>query len=79
MLRAWALDGKGLTWRSLWEVGEDIAAGRLVSILDEFAAAPVGIYAVFPQRRQLPLRMRLFIELLRQNFSNPDYWSPPAR
>ena len=74
VLHEWALAGKGLAWRSLWEVGSDIAAGRLVTVLDDFAAPPVGIYAVFPQRRQLPLRVRLFIDLLRQTYSDPDYW-----
>ena len=38
---------------ALGEVGEDIAAGRLVSVLDAFAAPPIGIHAVFPQRRHL--------------------------
>ena len=74
VLHEWALAGKGLSWRSLWEVGDDIAAGRLVSVLDDLAAPPVGIYAVFPQRRQLPLRVRLFIDLLRQTYGNADYW-----
>lgn len=74
VLHDWALAGKGLSWRSLWEVGADIAAGRLCPVLDDFAAPPVGIYAVFPQRRQLPLRVRLFIDLLRQNYSDPAYW-----
>ncbi len=74
VLHEWALAGKGLAWRSLWEVGADIAAGRLVTVLDDFAAPPVGIYAVFPQRRQLPLRVRLFIDLLRQTYSDAAYW-----
>lgn len=74
VLREWALAGRGLAWRSLWEVGADMRAGRLLSVLDDFAAPPVGIYVVFPQRRQLPLRVRLFIDLLRQRYSAPDYW-----
>jgi DNA-binding transcriptional LysR family regulator len=74
VLHEWALAGKGLAWRSLWEVGEDIVAGRLITVLDDFAAPPVGIYAVFPQRRQLPLRVRLFIDLLRQTYSDATYW-----
>lgn len=74
VLREWALAGRGLAWRSLWEVGEDLQAGRLVSVLDEFAAPPLGIYAVFPQRRQLPLRVRLFIDLLKHTYGRPDYW-----
>lgn len=74
VLHEWALAGRGLSWRSLWEVGVDIAEGRLLKVLDDFAAPPVGIYAVFPQRRQLPLRVRLFIDLLRQTYSEPGYW-----
>ena len=74
VLHEWALAGMGLAWRSLWEVGEDLRWGRLVSVLDEFATAPVGIHAVFPQRRHLPLRVRLFIDLLKDNYGRPDYW-----
>lgn len=74
VLHDWSLAGMGLAWRSLWEVGEDLRWGRLVSVLDAFAAPPVGIHAVFPQRRHLPLRVRLFIELLKAHYSRPDYW-----
>ncbi len=74
VLHDWVLAGKGLAWRSLWEVGADIAAGRLVSVLDDHAAPPVGIHAVVPQRRHLPLRVRLFIDLLKTIWRNPAYW-----
>jgi DNA-binding transcriptional LysR family regulator len=39
----------------------------LTSVLDAWQAPPMGIYAVFPQRRHLPLRVRLFIDLLKDN------------
>lgn len=74
VLHEWALAGMGLAWRSLWEVGEDLRWGRLVSVLDHHATASVGIHAVFPQRRHLPLRVRLFIDLLKENYGRPDYW-----
>lgn len=74
VLHEWALAGMGLAWRSLWEVGEDLRWGRLVSVLDDYATPPVGIHAVFPQRRHLPLRVRLFIDLLKDNYGRPDYW-----
>lgn len=74
VLHDWVLAGKGLAWRSLWEVGADVAAGRLVTVLDEFAAPPVGIYAVVPQRRHLPLRVRLFINLLKSAWRDSGYW-----
>ena len=74
VLHEWALAGRGLAWRSLWEVGQDLREGRLTSVLDAWQAPPMGIYAVFPQRRHLPLRVRLFIDLLKDTYSQPSYW-----
>ncbi|QPF76005.1 LysR family transcriptional regulator [Roseateles sp. DAIF2] len=79
VLHDWCLAGLGLAWRSLWEVEGDIAAGRLQSVLDEFAAPPNGIYAVVTQRKHLPLRVRLWIDFLKQHYSNPSYWAQPSR
>ena len=75
VLHEWALAGEGLAWRSLWEVGSDLKSGLLVSLLDDFAAPPMGIYAVFPQRRHLPLRVRLFMDQLKNTFGDALYWS----
>ena len=74
VLHEWALAGRGLAWRSLWEVGADLKSGALVSVLDEFAAPPTGIYAVFPQRKYLPLRVRLLIDHLKHHYGNEAYW-----
>lgn len=74
VLHDWALAGRGLAWRSLWEVGQDLKEGRLTSVLDAWQAPPLGIYAVFPQRRHLPLRVRLFIDLLKDTYGRPSYW-----
>ena len=74
VLHEWALAGRGLAWRSLWEVGQDLQEGRLSSVLDAWQAPPMGIYAVFPQRRQLPLRVRLFIDLLKETYGRASYW-----
>lgn len=77
VLHEWALAGRGLAWRSLWEVGQDLKEGRLTSVLDAWQAPPMGIYAVFPQRRHLPLRVRLFIDQLKDNYGRPSYWELP--
>jgi len=74
VLHEWALAGRGLAWRSLWEVGQDLKEGTLTSVLDAWQAPPMGIYAVFPQRRHLPLRVRLFIDLLKDTYSQASYW-----
>src|SRR5450830_685403 len=78
VLHDWALAGKGLAWRSMWEVGAEIASGQLVTVLDQFAAPGNDIYAVFAQRRHLPLRIRAFVDFLRHSYSQPDYWRERA-
>jgi DNA-binding transcriptional LysR family regulator len=78
VLHDWCLQGLGIAWRSTWEVQRDIADGRLASLLDEFAAPANGIYAVFAQRKHLPLRVRLWIDFLKQHYADAGYWSEPA-
>ena len=73
VLHDWCLRGLGLAWRSTWEVEADIAAGRLVEVLAHFAAPPNGIYAMLPQRKHLPLRLRLWVDHLRRHFAHPDF------
>jgi DNA-binding transcriptional LysR family regulator len=74
VLHDWCLGGYGIAWRSTWEVEAEIASGALVPLLEEFAAPPNGIYAVFPQRKHLPLRVRLWIDYLKQRYSAPGFW-----
>lgn len=74
VLHDWALAGKGLAWRSMWEVGTEIESGQLQTVLDEFAAPGNDIYAVFAQRRHLPLRIRALVEFLRRAYAQPEYW-----
>jgi DNA-binding transcriptional LysR family regulator len=74
VLHDWCLRGLGLAWRSTWEVAEDLQAGRLVSVLDAFAAPPNGIYAVTPERTLQPLRVRLWVEHLRTHYARAEYW-----
>jgi DNA-binding transcriptional LysR family regulator len=69
VLHEWALQGQGLAWRSWWEVNDEVKQGHLVTVLDTYAAPLNAIYAVYPQRRHLPRRLQLFIELLRKTFS----------
>ena len=74
VLHDWCLAGYGIAWRSTWEVESEIAAGRLVAVLESFAAPANGIYAVFPQRRHLALRVRLWIDFLKHHYSQPAFW-----
>jgi DNA-binding transcriptional LysR family regulator len=74
VLHDWCLQGMGIAWRSTWEVEHEVADGRLVALLEDFAAPPNGIYAVFPQRKHLPLRVRLWIDFLKHTYGDAAYW-----
>jgi DNA-binding transcriptional LysR family regulator len=74
VLHAWCVEGQGLAWRSMWEVGDDLAAGRLREVLAEFEAPPVGIQIVFAQRKHMPLRQRLWIDYMKACFADPALW-----
>ncbi len=74
VLHDWCLAGYGIAWRSTWEVESEIAAGQLVAVLEDYAAPPNGIYAVFPQRKHLPLRVRLWIDFLKECYGSPGFW-----
>jgi DNA-binding transcriptional LysR family regulator len=74
VLTRWAIAGEGLAWRSAWEVSEEIKRGRLVEVLEEYAVPGNNIYAVYPERRLLPAKVKLFIEFLRKTFGDPPYW-----
>ena len=75
VLHDWCLHGLGIAWRSTWEVEADVASGRLQEVLASFAAPPNGIYAVFPQRKHLPLRVRLWIDFVKHSYGDPRYWA----
>jgi DNA-binding transcriptional LysR family regulator len=78
VLHEWCREGLGIAWRSTWEVQADIASGRLVTVLDDYAAPPNGIYAVFPSARHLPLRVRLWIDFLKHSYGDGGYWTRSA-
>jgi len=78
VLHDWCLAGHGIAWRSTWEVEAEIDAGLLVPLLDEFAAPPNGIYAVFAGAKHLPLRVRLWLDFLKEQYGNPEFWGGRA-
>ena len=81
VLHAWCSAGLGLAWRSTWEVEQELNRGELISVLDDFAAPPNGIYAVFPHAKHLALRVRLWIDFLKHSYGDSAYWNkaPAAR
>lgn len=69
-----ALAGLGIARLSTYLVSEDIASGRLVRVLPEFEDNDSDIYAVYAARRNLPPKVRVFIDHLVRSFSPVPPW-----
>lgn len=59
-----ALDGHGIVLRSWWDVHAHLAAGRLVELLPDWQGVRADFHAVYPQRRHVPARLRVFLDHL---------------
>ncbi len=77
LLHRWCLEGYGLAWRSTWEIQSELASGKLVTVLDDYALPNYDIMAVYPQQRYLPLKTRLFIDHLKTTYTEENYWTQP--
>lgn len=69
LARRWALRGMGIALKSLFDVIDDLEAGRLVRVLPRVTGGKTAIHAVFPSRRFLPTRVRAMTEALAQTFA----------
>ncbi len=74
VLRDAAIGGVGIAMVSVWVVADDITAGRLVTVLDEYPLTDADIHAVYPHRRGLSPKARVWIEFLANKFGPVPYW-----
>jgi DNA-binding transcriptional LysR family regulator len=65
----WALDGHGILMRAEWDIERFLANGRLVQVLPQYSTPDANIYAVYPQRHQLAVRVRAFVDLVALSFN----------
>ena len=63
-LRQAALGGAGIAHLLRFAVEDDLAAGRLVTVLPEIPMRALPVHVLHAFARQLPVRARLFIEFL---------------
>ena len=83
-IRELAVAGRGIAMSPLFVVADDVRAGRLTMVLSDFEYHDLALYALYPHRRHLTARVRLFVEALREHFSGRAPWEilaalPPAQ
>jgi DNA-binding transcriptional LysR family regulator len=67
--------GAGIALEPDFIVGDDIARGRLVPILRDFKPRSSPIYAVYPSRRHLSAKVRVFVDFLFGRFAGARDWA----
>jgi DNA-binding transcriptional LysR family regulator len=60
--RELVLAGHGVGFLPSFVVADDITQGKLKRLLSDFPTEPLGIYAVYPHRKHLSAKVRLFID-----------------
>ncbi len=68
--RAAAVAGLGFSLLPDFIAAPEIASGRLLPVLDDRILSGGGIFAVYPHRRYLPAKVRVFVDFLVQWFKN---------
>ena len=64
----WALDGHGILMRSEWDLAKYLDSGRLRVVLPDFRLAPADLFVFYPTRRNLPAKLRAFVDFLAAQF-----------
>jgi DNA-binding transcriptional LysR family regulator len=72
-----ALDAQGIVLQPDFLVGEDLRRGTLVELMPDYRAIELGIYAVYPSRKYLPLKIRRLVDFLAAALREPP-WALPA-
>ena len=66
--------GSGISQVPTFIAGDSVRAGYLKQILSDYVPAPIGLYALYPTSRNLPLKVRVFIDFMRNWFRNDPKW-----
>jgi DNA-binding transcriptional LysR family regulator len=74
VLRDAVVKGRGIALLPTFIVGADLQEGSLRSILTDYTAPEISVYAIYPQTRHLSVKVRMFIDFLIERFGSPQYW-----
>ena len=68
-VKSLALTNNGIAIGPMFVASDDIKMGRLEPVLNDYVIEILGLYAVYPHRRHLSVKVRLFIDTLVKYFS----------
>ena len=69
-----AVGGLGIVMEPEFLLCEALARKELVPLLPQWRPPELALWAVYPERHHLPLKVQAFIDFLLQAFGSPPYW-----
>jgi DNA-binding transcriptional LysR family regulator len=73
ILRAAALDGLGILVQPSYIIYDDVVAGRLVPVLDDWDLPRITINLAYPSRKHMSAKVRTFIDFMAARFARLDF------
>jgi DNA-binding transcriptional LysR family regulator len=78
VLRQVTLHGQGVFLAPSFVVADDLAAGRLVRILEDYRPLEFTINAVYPHRHHVSSKVRTFLDMATARFAEHRNWLDPT-
>ncbi|MFC3024609.1 LysR substrate-binding domain-containing protein [Vibrio zhugei] len=74
-IRRMLLSGLGIAQLPTFIAGDYIRANTLTTVMPDYQLPEAAVYAVYPERKYLPQKVRLFIDYLSEKFDpSQPYW-----
>lgn len=68
-LKKMVVSGQGIGMCPYYALSEDIVAGKIVTLFEQYEALTFGIYAIYPQKQHLSKRVRTLVDFLLVQFN----------
>lgn len=69
VVRLWAVAGKGIAYKSLLDMNDDLRAGRVVRVLPKYQTPRIELHLMSPTRKQITPAVLLLRDMLRERFA----------
>jgi DNA-binding transcriptional LysR family regulator len=74
VLKVAACEGLGIALLPTFIAGADLQEGTLTTLMPDYQAPAIAVYAIYPPNRHLTAKVRLFIDFLVERFGGRPYW-----
>ncbi|WP_085629887.1 MULTISPECIES: LysR family transcriptional regulator [unclassified Pseudomonas] len=75
-IREMVLGGLGIALSPVWLFSEDLKAGRVVALLQDYRTQPLPMHAVFPANRRQSARIHAFVDFMAQALATAPELTP---